>query len=102
MRIRRDYTGLKSALASAFAIGVFVFALTVSSFHNHDDATTRDDCPICRFQQTTTTSPVEHVSPPSLRQTPPLPLVTVQQDFPRDLFRFYPIYPHAPPSNSAS
>jgi hypothetical protein len=102
MGISKRGVAVREVAASLCAVALFIFALAVSSFHVHLDGSARDDCQVCRFQQSTSASPIEEVASLLIPESPPLPLITTHQNPPRDLFRFHPFYPHAPPSAPTS
>jgi hypothetical protein len=102
MGTRKRGVVVREGTASLCAIALFVLALAVSSFHVHQDGSTRDDCAICRFQQSTSASPIEEVVSLLIPESSLLPLLATNQNPVRDLFRFHPVYPHAPPSAPTS
>jgi hypothetical protein len=102
MRLFKRRAAEREVAASLCAAALLILALAVSAFHVHQDESTRDDCAICRFQQTTSASPIEEEVSLLIPESSLLPLLTAHQNPLRDLFRFHPVYPHAPPSAPTS
>jgi hypothetical protein len=86
--------------AAVAAILLFVGALVVSSFHVHGDDATRDNCPICRFQHSTSSTEPTVTSDCAVPEFTPLVTLHSTCTVPLDLFRFSSKYAHAPPAAS--
>ena len=86
-------------LVAAFAaILLFLGALVVSSFHVHEDDATQDNCPVCRFQHSTTSTEPTVASDCAVPEFTPLVTLHSTCTVPLDLFRFSTNYAHAPPA----
>lgn len=92
----KSYTKTEWVAALA-AIALFLSALLVSSFHIHTDCATRDTCPICRFQESGTSPTIPTTLVEAVPKYAVVGVIAPIRSPVHDLFRFYPVYAHAPP-----
>lgn len=92
--LRNSKTTIVAVLSAAV---VLLGALLFSSSHIHKDCTTRDTCPICRFHESGYSTKPEVTTDRLVHALTPVSLVPPFVSATQDLFRFHPVYAHAPP-----
>jgi hypothetical protein len=93
----RPFSIWHTALAVAM-LGILLIAVPISASHTHADETGSDSCPICRLKDTSAYLIPENFTDVCVLAPDQNARVEVLDSPQFDAFRFYYVYPHAPPA----